>query len=94
MSAGVPSYTSIFAPSLALTNLKSVKVAALKKGGQIGTTFPSRFLLTAIIALATAWSAASPFGPILDPDSRKHPAALRRNIAEAVGLLSKAKAGG
>jgi len=29
------------------------------------------------------------FGPTFDPDSPKRPAALRRNIAEAVRLLSR-----
>ncbi|HWL85020.1 MAG TPA: TetR family transcriptional regulator [Polyangiaceae bacterium] len=68
------------------------KVAALmkvQKAGQMGTTFPPRFLLTAIMTLATAWTAANPFGPSLDPDAHKRPAALRRSIAEAVRLLSE-----
>jgi len=73
------------------------KVALLKKAqssGQIGTTFPPRSLLAAIMALATSWSAASPFGPILDSDSPKHRAALRRNIAAAVRLASLESQGG
>src|ERR1700722_18357310 len=46
------------------------KVAALKKAqnaGQVGTAFPPRFLLTAIMTIATAWTAANPFGPSMDP---------------------------
>ncbi len=69
------------------------KVAALQKAqktGQLGTSFPSGFLLTAIMALATAWTAANPFGQ-LDPDAQKRPTALRRNIAEAVRLLSESR---
>ncbi len=74
-----------------------VKVAALKKSqnaGQVGTTFSPGFLLTAIMALATAWTAANPFGPSLNPEAVKKPAALRRNIAEAVRLLAESKIGG
>jgi AcrR family transcriptional regulator len=66
------------------------KVAALvkaQKAGQLGTTFSPDFLLTAIMVLATAWTAANPFRPSLDPDKPQRPAALRRSIAEAVRLL-------
>jgi hypothetical protein len=72
------------------------KVAALMKAqdaGQVGTAFSPGFLLTAITALATAWTAANPFGPSLDPDATKRPAALRESIADAVGLIF-AKTGG
>jgi hypothetical protein len=44
--------------------------------------------LTAIMTLATAWSAGNPFGPSLDPDAAKDPAALRQRIADAVGLIA------
>ena len=73
------------------------KVAALMKAqnaGQVGTAFPPGFLLTAIMALATAWTAAKPFGSSLEPDAHKRPAALRRNIREAVRLLSESTLGG
>ena len=70
------------------------KVAALikaQKAGHVRTALPPRFLLTAITVLATAWTAANPFVPWLDPDAHKRPAALRRNIAEMVRLLSKSR---
>ena len=60
----------------------------------MGTAFPQAFLMTAIMALATAWTAANPFGPSLDPGAAKHLAALRKSIAEAVTLISNAKAAG
>jgi hypothetical protein len=69
------------------------KAAALKKArerGQVGTAFPPVFLLTAIMALATAWSAASAFGPSIDPDAANRPAVLRKHIAAAVDLIAKA----
>lgn len=73
------------------------KIAALKKAqsaGQVGATFSPNFLLTAIMSLATAWTAANPFGPSLDPTAHKHPSALRRKIALAIGLLSESQGGG
>jgi AcrR family transcriptional regulator len=76
---------------------RSAKIAALKKAqkaGQVGTAFSAGFLLTAILALATAWTAANPYGPYIDPDAQKRPDALRRSIAEAVRLLSESKTGG
>jgi AcrR family transcriptional regulator len=75
---------------------RDAKLASLRKAqnaGQLATAFSADFLLTAITALATAWSAANPFRPPLDPDAPKRPAALRRSIAEAVRLLSESKRG-
>jgi hypothetical protein len=54
----------------------------------MGTAFPPAFLLTAILALATAWTTANPFRPSLDPEALNRPAELRRNIVEAVRRLS------
>jgi hypothetical protein len=54
----------------------------------VGEAFSPGFLLTAIMALATAWTAASPFGPTLDPEAAKSPASLRKSIVGAVGLIS------
>jgi AcrR family transcriptional regulator len=75
----------------------NVRVAALNEAqnaGQVGTAFSPNFLLTAIMGLATGWTAANPFGPSFDSDAHKHPEALRRNVAEAVRLLSASKMGG
>jgi AcrR family transcriptional regulator len=68
------------------------KVAELAKAqghGKLSVTFPPAFLLTAVMTLATAWTAANPFGSSLDPESAKAPDALRENIAEAVRLISQ-----
>lgn len=73
-----------------------VKVSALMKAqnaGPVGTAFPPSFLLTAIMALATAWTAANPFGPSLDPEAAKRPTALRESIADAVRLISNSNTG-
>jgi len=71
------------------------KVEALTQAqerGAAGQRFPPAFLLTAILALATAWTSANPFGPSLDPDAANDPDTLRKNVADVVKLLSQAKA--
>lgn len=40
------------------------------------------------MALATAWSAASPFGAALDPSSADDPAALREHVTALVARLA------
>src|SRR5215469_12513464 len=63
------------------------KVAALTAAqnvGRVGTAFPPAFLLIAVMSLATAWSAASPFGPSVNPRAAERPAALREGLIEAV----------
>jgi len=70
------------------------KVVELAKGqaaGEIGTAFPPDFLLTVIMTLATAWTAASPFGPSLAPKSAEHPDELRKNVAAAVAAIVSTK---
>jgi AcrR family transcriptional regulator len=57
--------------------------------GQVGTTFTPGFLLTAIMALATAWTPTNPYGPSYDPDALKTPNETRKAIAKAVSLLTK-----
>jgi AcrR family transcriptional regulator len=72
------------------------KVYALieaQKAAQAGSAFPPDFLLIAVMSLATAWSAASPFGPSLNPTAAERPAALRKSIMEAVRLLANAGKG-
>jgi AcrR family transcriptional regulator len=70
------------------------RVAVLKKAqsaGQVGNMFPPDFLMTAVITLATAWTAANPFGLMLDAAAVKRPAALRANIVKAVTMISGAR---
>ena len=72
------------------------KIAALteaQNAGQVGTAFPPDFLLTAVLSLATAWSAAGPFGPSIDPKGAERPAELRESLIEAVRLLADAGKG-
>ena len=70
------------------------KVAALvtaQENGGLGRAFPPRFLVTAVMALATAWSAANPFGYVLDPDASRNRSALREAVSDAVRLISTAQ---
>ena len=72
------------------------KVAALaeaQNAGRVGTAFPPEFLLIAVMSLATAWSAASPFGPSVNPKAAGCPAAVRQGLLEAVRLLASAGKG-
>jgi AcrR family transcriptional regulator len=72
------------------------KVAALteaQNAGRVGTAFPPDFLLIAVMSLATAWSAASPFGPSVNLKAAERPAALRESLIEAVRLLARAGKG-
>ena len=81
--------------SAARNALRDVQIAQLLKAqnaGQPGSAFSPGFLLTAILALATAWTTANPFGPSFDPQALKQPDELRRNIAEAVRRLSASHA--
>ncbi|WP_193161631.1 TetR family transcriptional regulator [Microbulbifer hainanensis] len=70
---------------------RDAKIAELQKAqetGQIAETFTPDFLLTAIMTLATGWTAANPFGLLHDPQATKHPAALRKDLEKAVRLLT------
>jgi AcrR family transcriptional regulator len=59
--------------------------------GLIGTTFTPRFLMTAIMALATAWIPTHPFGVSHDPDAMNIPIETRESIAKAVSLIVKSE---
>jgi len=76
----------------AATDKKVTALAKAQKAGQVGTAFSPNFLLTAVMTLATAWTAANPFGLSLDPRAGKRPAALRESIIDAIRLISNARA--
>lgn len=74
------------------TSVRDKKVKAImdaQHDGLVGTTFTPGFLLTAIMALATAWTPTHPFGPSHDPDALKVPSETREAIARAVSLIAK-----
>ena len=82
---GLEQMSNIAARSAAF-DAKVAAVEAAQAGARVDATFPPSFLLTAILALATAWTTAGPFAS-LDPEAAGQPARLRENIAKVVGRL-------
>ena len=78
------------AERVAALDAKVSALAAAQKARQVGTVFPPNFLVVAVMSLATAWSAASPFGPSVNPKAAERPAALREKVVEAVRRLATA----
>jgi AcrR family transcriptional regulator len=71
------------------------KVEALaqsQKVGAVNDAFTPGFLVTMIMALATAWTPTNPFGPSLDPEAAAHPEKLRKDIMTAIRMLTSTKA--
>ena len=83
--------TASVAARRASSKRKIAVMAAAQKTGRVGDAFSPEFLQTAILSIAHAWSAASPYGATLDPNALKRPAALKKQVAEAVRLLTRAK---
>lgn len=55
--------------------------------GRINADYPAEFLLTLIITIASAWTAANPFGISITPNVSGQRAALRAAIASAIEQL-------
>ncbi|WP_042159643.1 TetR family transcriptional regulator [Paenibacillus gorillae] len=68
-------------------NAKVVELTQAQSAGQIGAAFPPNFLLTAIMALSTAWTATNPFGPSIDSSATNKSDELRDAISRVVGLM-------
>jgi AcrR family transcriptional regulator len=66
---------------------KVVALATLQQRGQVGDRFPPEFLLTVIMTVANAWSAAGPFGSTLDPDADQDRASIRAHVISVIELL-------
>jgi AcrR family transcriptional regulator len=81
------------AERVAMLNAKIAALTEAQNAGRVGKAFAPNFLVTAVMSLATAWSVASPFAPSIDPKAAERPAALRKNITEAVRLLANAGKG-
>ncbi len=68
-------------------DVKLEHLESLQAQGEVSAVLPSRVLIVAIMSLATAWSAISPFGPSLDPDGAGDREGLRRLVASAIARL-------
>lgn len=55
--------------------------------GSVAKDYPADFLLTLIITLASAWTAANPFGISITPDVVDRRASLKRSIEDVVRKL-------
>ncbi|WP_030175952.1 MULTISPECIES: TetR family transcriptional regulator [Actinomycetes] len=67
------------------------KVRAIEdaqRNGMVASVFAPAELLTAIMALATAWSPANPFSPAFGPTAAQHADSLRKGVAAAVALIT------
>ncbi|QSO50952.1 TetR family transcriptional regulator [Alicyclobacillus curvatus] len=74
------------------TSVRDKKLKAIidaQRDGLLGTTFTPGFLMTALMALATAWIPTHPFGPSYDADTVEIPSETRQSIFRAVSLLAK-----
>jgi AcrR family transcriptional regulator len=65
------------------------RIQAAQDAGHVGTDYPADFLLTLIITVASAWTAANPFGISITPDAESRRPMLRKAILRAVRTLSR-----
>lgn len=64
------------------------QIQAAQDAGHVGSDYPADFLLTLIITVASAWTAANPFGISITPDAESRRPMLREAILLAVRTLS------
>lgn len=60
--------------------------------GAVDSAVPPELILMAVMALATAWSPAFPFGTTANPDAELEPAAIREAVGEMVARIVRPKA--
>jgi AcrR family transcriptional regulator len=70
---------------------KLAAVAKAQSDGQVNTNFPPEFLLTAIMALSTAWAATNPFSPALDLNDVENLNTLKTSITNAIKLIVESR---
>jgi AcrR family transcriptional regulator len=72
-------------------NAKVAAVAQAQVDGKISAAFSAPYLMTSIMALATSWSPAFPFG--MAPDEHQPaPAELRRYIVRTIAAITEGSA--
>jgi len=65
------------------------KIQSAQAEGRVANRYPPDFLLTLIITLASAWTAANPFGMSITPDAAEQRSSLRTALSNAVSQLSR-----
>lgn len=68
-------------------------IRGAQANGHVAADYPADFLLTMIITLASAWTAANPFGMSITPDAIRRRSSLRVSISNAVQQLSQSNQG-
>ncbi len=66
---------------------KLAGIAQAQAAGRVQATDPPAFLLSVIVAVATAWTAGNPYAAVIDPTSAEQPAVYREAIRRAVTRL-------
>jgi hypothetical protein len=66
------------------------KIISAQDEGRVSERYPADFLLTLVVTLAPAWTAANPFGTSTTPNAALQRSSLRAAISEAVSQLSRA----
>jgi AcrR family transcriptional regulator len=75
---------------VAIYEKKLQQISDAQSSGRVSTVFTPSVLLTTVMTLATAWTAANPFGPSLDPEAAKNLNMLRTSIAREITLMIQA----
>ncbi len=71
---------------------KLAGITKAQREGRITREFSPAFLITVVVALCSAWTAANPLHAFVAPGAAKHRAKLRRSVAQAVERLVRADA--
>jgi AcrR family transcriptional regulator len=72
-------------------DVKVEKIRTAQETGLVGTEFSPPVLLAMIMAMATAWSGAFPYGSPPNPDGQER-AAIRDSVMRSVAMLSRSTA--
>jgi AcrR family transcriptional regulator len=65
------------------------EIAAAQEAGKIGAAFDPNFLITTVMAVATAWSPAFPIDALAQESTPKRDAAVREHIIAVVTALTR-----
>lgn len=74
-------------------NRKLPLIREQQEAGTVADAVPAELILMAVMALATAWSPAFPFGATANPDAALEPAAIREAVGEMVERIVRPESG-
>ena len=67
--------------------MKLKGIARAQRAGLVTRALTPRFILSLVLAIASAWTDASPLSSFIDPEAVPQRNKLRRNVREAVRRL-------